>query len=148
MHDQRPTSTPRRPLSTPLSTHLEYAPETVTPGQLTAARWMQRSILTCGVLPMTLGLLILLGYAVTGWYVLPFLGFFIMLPAGGLCVLTGLGTLLGWAIQEHRNARVLQRPYRFGFLVFAALLLLSNFAVAFGCAYVGQRLIDARMGPD
>ena len=95
--------------------------------------------------PMSVGVGILILYAISGWGFLAQLGLY-MLPLGGLMVLASLILTILWGTQlrlwcKHEGTAMEWRP-----VVMMLLLLLSNFLVAAGCTVIGAILVIHRTG--
>jgi hypothetical protein len=122
---------------------LNYASPGISLDHVRLARIFRRIATWCAVVPMALGAAIVLAYWVLDWDALPGVGL-VMLPVGGLTVLTGLIFVLLWFLQERALFRKIGTPVPHRAVAVMTLLLLSNFLVAFACMWVG---IDLAMEP-
>jgi hypothetical protein len=118
------------------SSNLDYAPASTVNDHLRRARIFRRIALGCALTPMAVGIGIVLLFWITDWGWLPLAGL-IMLPIGGLIVLTGSLFVLFWMLQQRTYARKTATPMRWWPAILMLLLLLSNFAVAAGCVKMG-----------
>jgi hypothetical protein len=105
-------------------------------------RLLRRLVLACALIPMVLGILDLLLFAITDLELFAWFGL-ILLPIGGLFVLAGLGLLVAWFIRHRVLSRGRGRPMAWPFPIVACVLLLSNFAVAIACMWLGMLLVTA-----
>jgi hypothetical protein len=113
-----------------------YAAPGISMDHVRLARIFRRIATWCAVVPMALGAAIVLAYWVFDWDALPGVGL-VMLPLGGLTVLTGLIFVLLWFLQERALFKKIGKPVPHRAVAVMTLLLLSNFLVAFACMWVG-----------
>ncbi len=121
------------------SGNLEYATSLVPQDHLRRGAIYRRIALGCAIAPMAIGLGIVLFYWLFDWDWLTAVGM-LMLPLGGLTVLTGFIFTFLWAAQKRAYARKTQTPFSKRGLLLMVVLLLSNFVVAVACVAMGATL--------
>ena len=119
-----------------MTPNLDYAPASSAHDHLRRARIFRRIALACALTPMAIGISIVLFFWLTDWGGFIIAGL-IMLPIGGLAVLTGLIFILFSLLQQKNYARQTATPLPWLPAIAMTLLLLSNFAVAAGCTQAG-----------
>lgn len=122
-----------------MSPSLPYA-HTLHPSQDRPSRRLLLIIWLCALLPMALGILDLLLYAIfdVEWLIVAGL---LLLPIGTLVVLTGIGLLIAWFIRRRAIARAQGLPGPVGAPITLLALLLANFGVAALCFFLGIALV-------
>jgi len=121
-------------------TYLDYqSANYVDPRAIRLNRIFFRVALACGILPMTVSIIVFVLRLFFDWEFLPFVSL-LMVPIGTFIALTGIGLAITWCIQQHRIAKRLHSPTRWRIGSLVLLLLLVSFPVVFSCAYVGLHL--------
>jgi hypothetical protein len=120
--------------------NLDYRSPNIDARQDRGLRILIRLIWLCALLPMTLGLLDLILYALFDAEWLVVAGLF-LLPIGTLVVLTGIGLLIAWFVRCGAYARARGLPPPVGLPIALILLLLANIGVAILCFFLGVWLV-------
>ena len=119
--------------------NLDYASTHADYHHLRRAKTLRRIALGCALAPMAIGIALVLLFWFTDWMGFAIAGL-IMLPLGGLTVLTGLIFALLSIAQQKTYAQKTATPMPWRPAIVMMLLLLSNFAVAAGCVKIGFAL--------